>query len=230
MKGFFARGVRLAACCTALCFIASSAYSATLSATVTIAGTNGKTLEVGGTEFVPAAASISGVSFTGLYPTTGGTPLDWGTLTEQSIANSNVTPNFVVNITPTINGATGSTVAFYGSIDGFGDITLDDCSDVSCSSPNQNHTYNFVNYPFSSPSNAMMVYDTTSVTISGVTSYYNIGIQENPTTAKITPLVGYIAPASAPSAPEPLSAGLTGVSMLGLLGLIARKKLQRSQN
>lgn len=139
---------------------------------------------------------------------------------QTAAANANVTSSFTASVNITLQeGATSDTDTFTFS----GLVTNSSPYELTYSKPSgATATYGTVSY-------GGLTYETETLNFAGIGNY-TFGLQTNyviDTSApgKTATLYAYFAPQS-PTAPEPLSAGLTGFAMLGLLGFAARRKLQ----
>lgn len=163
---------------------------------------------------------------TGPFTISGITPLSFGSFVTNA-SNSNVVANgWSLNVNATVTSGTSvmESFSFAGSISN----PSANVYDLNFSSP-ANTTYTYVNYPTTS---STITFATENVTF-GSLGTYTIGIEtdypiNSPT--KSTPVYAFIEPATSPTAPEPLSAGLTGLAMAGLLGFAARRKFRTARS
>ncbi len=171
--------------------------------------------------YASPAVPLTNLNVTGVYDVIPpSTTLNFGTLTIGAV-NANVTPTFVLGVTPTINSAPESELFFKGTI-GATTISMLTCgTDATCAHPANTSTFGIANYPTAPPGNDTFVFQN----LGG----YSFGIEEsvaiNTSGSKITTLFGFIAPSTA-TAPEPVPAATTGLAVAGLLALALRRKLQ----
>ena len=201
------------------------AQAASVSYSVAFSGPNGSS--VPGEPGVFSLTTHLDTSNTGPFAISGITPLNFGNfVTAPSNANV-VANNWKVTGSATVTSGTSDTEAFSFS----GSVTNPSSNvyDLNFSSP-ANTTYLYMNYP---ATGTTIDFATENVTF-GSLGTYTIGIEtdypiNSPT--KTTQLYGFIEPVpTTPTVPEPLSAGLTGLAMIGLLGFAARRKFRSAQS
>ena len=228
------RGNVIATTCAFIALLSSSAYASTISATITVTATGGASGAVlgysGGTfGYSDLGAPISSLPVTTLVDMNGGNALNFGTFT-LGATSSNVTPNFIMQVVPTITNPAPNPAAtaiyFYGTIDtSASTIDFQTCgTDSTCAHPASISQYSIQNYPMSPPATTNFLFENTGS--------YSFGIDKavpiNTSGMKITAMFGFVAPSSA-TAPEPLPAATTGIALIGLLSFALRRKLQAAR-
>lgn len=162
-------------------------------------------------------------STTGPVTISGITAFDLGYFTAAG-SNTNVVSNFTLTVDASVTqGATSVSepLTFTGSITN----PSAGVYDLNFSSPG-NTTYTDSNYP-----GGGLTFATESTTF-GSLGTYTLGVatdyQITTSSGKATTIFAMITPGAI--TPEPLSAGLTGIAMLGLLGFAARRKFRAAQS
>ena len=147
---------------------------------------------------------------------------------QTSGSNSNVTSTFALNVGITLKqGSTTitDTFSFSGSVTSSGNNY--ELTYIKPSSTTGVYgSYTYASYPFVPP--GPQLFETETLNFAGIGNY-TFGIANdylvNTGSGKTTTLYAFLAPQGA-TVPEPLSAGLTGFVLLGLIGFATRQKFR----
>lgn len=164
-------------------------------------------------------------SSTGPVTISGITPFDFGHFVTAASNANVVSSNWNLSVSATVTSGTSvqESFSFTGSVTS----PTSGVYDVDFSSP-ANTTYTYVNYPTTGTSITFATEDVTFGSLGTYTFGIETGYPINGMT-KSTPLYAFIKPAT-PTVPEPFSAGLTGISMLGFLGFAVRRKFRTARS
>lgn len=220
------RSAFFAAFCGLVSLSAPCAHSATISFTTSLVSpTTGDVGTSSSYEFKYNTTTVNSLSVSsGVVDLNGANALNFGSLTEDLAANPNVTPTFILGVTPTINSTPTSEIYFEGTINNATDmVDFSTCgTDSSCAHPSTSSIYDINPYPSVPAGYQQFVFEN----VGG----YSFGIDEDlPLNTqgmiKVTNLFGFVAPASM-TTPEPASIAMTALAICGLLGFGLRRKLQ----